>query len=149
MSVESKLITLRAADWQRDCAALSHVRRVVFIDEQQVPEELEWDGEDSAARHWLAWHGSAPIGTVRLRTGGHIGRMAVLKAYRRDGVGSRLLRAAIEAARLQGLTEVHLDAQVQALDFYARHGFVAAGEEFMDAGIAHRGMRLRLSSMPV
>ncbi|MCC6706106.1 MAG: GNAT family N-acetyltransferase [Gammaproteobacteria bacterium] len=144
MSVESSPVTLRAADWRHDHAALCHVRRVVFIDEQQVPEDLEWDGEDSAAQHWLAWHGSTPIGTVRLRAGGHIGRMAVLKEYRKHGVGSRLLGAAIEAARMQGLTEVHLDAQVQALKFYARHGFVSEGEEFMDAGIAHRAMRLEL-----
>jgi predicted GNAT family N-acyltransferase len=145
MSVESAAIVVRAADWRRDHDALCYVRRVVFIDEQQVPEELEWDGEDESARHWLAWHGEVAVGTLRLRAGGHIGRMAVLAAYRKSGVGSRLLVAAIEAARRQGLADVHLHAQVQAMAFYARHGFVAVGDEFMDAGIPHREMRLRFS----
>ena len=144
MSAEAPPITIRAADWRHDHAALCAVRRAVFIEEQAVPEDLEWDGEDAAARHWLAWHGTTPVGTVRLRAGGHIGRMAVLAAYRKSGVGSRLLRAAVDAARAQGLADVHLHAQVQALDFYRRHGFVAEGEEFMDAGIAHREMRLGL-----
>ncbi|MBK8959310.1 MAG: GNAT family N-acetyltransferase [Proteobacteria bacterium] len=143
MSVESAAIAVRAADWRRDHDALCCVRRAVFIDEQQVPEELEWDGEDESARHWLAWHGEVAVGTVRLRAGGHIGRMAVLAAYRKSGVGSRLLHAVIEAARRQGLAAVHLHAQVQAMAFYARHGFIAAGDEFMDAGIPHREMRLR------
>lgn len=148
MSAEASAIEIRAADWQRDHAALSRVRRVVFIDEQQVPEDLEWDGEDEAAQHWLAWHGTTAVGTVRLRAGGHIGRMAVLKHYRNSGVGSLLLRAAIDAARGQGRVDVHLHAQVQAMDFYGRHGFVAEGEQFMDAGIAHREMRLHLSDDP-
>lgn len=146
MSTEPVLVTVRGAGWQRDERALSEVRRRVFIDEQAVPEDLEWDGEDETAQHWLAFHGDKPIGTARMRAGGHIGRMAVLADYRQRGVGSRLLRAAIDAARAQGLPDVHLHAQVQAMDFYARHGFVAEGAPFMDAGIPHRAMRLRFSA---
>lgn len=137
-------VTICAADWSHDEAALAWVRRRVFIEEQHVPEALEWDGADADAQHWLALADESPIGTVRMLKDGHIGRMAVLKEYRHWGVGSQLLRAAIDAARAQGLPEVHLHAQVQALDFYARHGFLAEGEAFMDAGIPHREMRLRL-----
>jgi predicted GNAT family N-acyltransferase len=143
-NLERPVVEIRAADWSRDEAALAWVRRRVFVDEQQVPEELEWDGEDFDAQHWLALIDDSPIGTVRLRAGGHIGRMAVLKEYRRWGVGTQLLSAVVAAARAQGLHEVHLHAQVQAIDFYARHGFVAQGEQFMDAGIPHREMRLQL-----
>jgi len=143
MKLERPVIVVRAAPWSEDAAALSAVRRRVFIDEQAVPEDLEWDGEDEGARHWLALVDDAPVGTVRLRSGGHIGRMAVLREHRQSGIGSQLLCAAIEAARGEGLSDVHLHAQVHALAFYARHGFVAEGEEFMDAGIPHREMWLR------
>lgn len=143
-NLERPAVEIRAADWSRDEAALAWVRRRVFIDEQQVPEELEWDGDDFDAQHWLALIDDSPIGTVRLRAGGHIGRMAVLKEYRQWGIGTQLLSAAVTAARAQGLHEVHLHAQLHAIDFYARHGFVAEGEQFMDAGIPHREMRLKL-----
>ena len=143
MNLDRPTVEICAADWLRDEAALAWIRRRVFIEEQHVPEALEWDGEDHQAQHWLALADGSPIGTVRMRAGGHIGRMAVLKEYRQWGVGSQLLDAAVAAARAQGLPDVHLHAQVQALDFYARHGFVAEGEEFMDAGIPHREMRLR------
>ena len=145
MQAERPAILIRAADWSRDEAALALVRRRVFVEEQAVPEDLEWDGEDLGAQHWLALIDDSPVGTVRMRIGGHIGRMAVLKEQRQSGIGSLLLGAAIAAARAQGLDEVQLHAQVQALDFYARHGFVAAGAEFMDAGIPHREMRLRVA----
>ena len=144
MQAERPAILIRAADWARDEAALACVRRRVFIEEQAVPEDLEWDGEDAGAQHWLALIDDAPVGTARMRAGGHIGRLAVLQAQRHWGIGSLLLAAAITAARVQRLDEVHLHAQVQALDFYARHGFVAEGEEFMDAGIPHLEMRLRI-----
>lgn len=145
MQAERPVVLIRAADWSSAEAALAYVRRRVFIEEQAVPEDLEWDGEDAGAQHWLALIDGAPVGTVRMRAGGHIGRMAVLREQRRSGTGSLLLTAAISAARAQGLDEVRLHAQLQALDFYARHGFVAVGAEFMDAGIAHLEMRLRFS----
>jgi predicted GNAT family N-acyltransferase len=144
MSAEPAAIVIRAVRWVSDEAVLARVRRQVFIEEQQVPEALEWDGEDPAAQHWLAEIEGRAVGTVRLREGGHIGRMAVLEEQRRRGIGSMLLATAIAAAREQGLAEVHLHAQVHALGFYARHGFAAIGAEFIDAGIPHREMRLRL-----
>ena len=142
MLADPTAVLIRPATWVDDGDALAAIRRRVFIEEQQVPEALEWDGEDLGARHWLALHEGQPLGTVRLLADGHIGRMAVLMQARKNGLGSRLLRAAINAARAQGLVEVYLHAQMQALGFYGRHGFVAEGQLFMDAGIAHRAMRL-------
>lgn len=142
MVLERPSLVIRVAAWARDEEALAAIRRRVFIDEQQVPEELEWDGEDARAQHWLALREDQPVGTVRLLADGHIGRMAVLAPARQQGVGAKLLGAATEAARKQGMGEVYLHAQLQALGFYARHGFVLEGQVFMDAGIAHRAMRL-------
>ena len=132
------------ADWQHDRALLSEIRRRVFIEEQNVPNDLEWDGADDDARHWLALHDGEPVGTARMLRNGHIGRMAVLNHARNRGVGSAILRHVLEDARRQQLREVYLHAQTHALPFYAREGFVAEGAEFPDAGIPHRTMRLVL-----
>ncbi|MGE0859924.1 MAG: GNAT family N-acetyltransferase [Gammaproteobacteria bacterium] len=137
-------VRVAPATWADEHARIEHIRRHVFIEEQAVPEDLEWDGEDEAALHWLAWLGDTAIGTVRLRAGDHIGRMAVLREYRGHGVGRRLLDAAVAHARTAGAREVHLHAQVHALEFYAAAGFIAEGPEFDDAGIPHRTMRRML-----
>ena len=138
--------TIRTADWTEDRAALQAIRRRVFIEEQSVPEELEWDNRDDFARHWLALNADGePIGTLRLLNDGHIGRMAVLRDYRGHGVGNALLQTALQQARDDKLFETYLYAQVQALDFYRKAGFTVSGGEFMDAGIPHLPMRLQLA----
>lgn len=139
------LYSVRHAVWQDDQAALSAVRRLVFILEQRVPEELEWDEADVSALHALAEDDDGhAIGTGRLLSDGHIGRMAVLREWRGHGVGAAILDALIVAARERGLGEAVLNAQTHALGFYERRGFIAEGTEFQDAGIPHRLMRLRL-----
>lgn len=137
--------TIRAADWDDDRLALKHVRRVVFMQEQGVPEELEWDEWDSVSRHFLAEDAQGhPIGTARLLPDGHVGRMAVLPFWRRRGVGRALLHHVLTTARDTGFSAVELAAQTHALKFYERFGFVAFGDEFLDAGIPHRNMRRTL-----
>lgn len=126
-------------------AALPDLRRVrdeVFVAEQGVPAELERDAaHDPSCVHVLArLEDGTPIGTGRLSPDRHIGRMAVRKPWRGHGVGGALLRALLDAAWLQGTQAVHLNAQVDAVEFYARHGFVPVGERFMEAGIAHQAM---------
>lgn len=139
----SRQYTVRLASWQDDCTALQNLRREVFIVEQQVPEELEWDDADATCIHALALDVQGrPIGTGRLLPDGHVGRMAVIPQWRRRGVGGTILEYLIKHAWRQGHTAVHLNAQTHALGFYARHGFVAHGGEFMDAGIPHRQMTL-------
>lgn len=142
----SPTFTIRPATWPVDGTAIGRVRRVVFIEEQSVPEELEWDGLDEEAIHLLAEdpEGRA-IATARMLADGHIGRVAVLKPWRGLGVGKALIYYLLEQARDRGFPQVFLDAQIEAIDFYRRLGFEAEGKEFMDAGIPHRHMFLVLA----
>jgi predicted GNAT family N-acyltransferase len=132
---------VKEALWPRDHEAIAAIRRRVFIEEQKVPEALEWDGLDEQATHLLAWENGEPVGTTRMLADGHIGRMAVLKAFRGRGIGRQLLEQMLRIAIQKGMAEVELDAQVHAMEFYERLGFSAEGGVFMDAGIPHRHMR--------
>jgi len=133
-------LSIRIADWREDNAALRRIREQVFIAEQGVTPELEWDGEDANAIHFLALDENWPIGTARLSTDGHISRVCVLKDWRGLGVGEKILQAVIVEAERRGLKQQRLSAQVQATDFYQKQGFLIASEEFLDAGIAHVDM---------
>lgn len=135
------------ADWDESSSALRTIRETVFIHEQGVPVELEWDGLDSSCAHVLAWNdrGEA-IGTARMQRNGTIGRMAVLKDWRGRGVGQALLQTLLDLAIKQGLARVSLSAQIHALGFYERAGFHLVGEPYMDAGIPHRKMVKELRS---
>ncbi|RTQ99377.1 GNAT family N-acetyltransferase [Halomonas nitroreducens] len=135
---------IEVGDWETLGEAASEIRRLVFIEEQRVPLEEEWDGRDPGCTHFLAWHDGAAVGTARLLPDGHIGRVAVLEAARGLGIGVALMEAAIEAARRRGCAAVELAAQTQALAFYERLDFQAHGEVFLDAGIPHRNMVRRL-----
>jgi len=136
-------ITLGSWDAQRDMAR--PLRYQVFVVEQRVPVELEWDEMDATSIHALAFdEAGAAIATGRLLPDGHIGRMAVLPPARGRGVGAAVLSALIECARERGNQAVILSAQTHALDFYARHGFVVEGEEYLEAGIPHVAMWLDL-----
>ena len=135
---------IEQADWTRQQAIIASIRRQVFIEEQSVPEELEWDGLDADAVHLLARVNGQAVGTARMLADGHIGRMSVLKAFRGQGIGRQLINRLLELAAEHGLQAVNLDAQTHALGFYERQGFIAEGEVFMDAGIPHRHMRKRL-----
>lgn len=133
--------SIHETDWARDSADLSAVRRAVFIDEQNVPESLEWDEHDATSAHLLARAGDgAPIGCARLLPDGHIGRMAVLPVWRGRGVGHALLAAALEMAQAHGHRAVRLSAQTHAAGFYASAGFVVEGAGYEEAGIPHLAM---------
>lgn len=145
----SSQVTVRCVDWLAAAAALRAVRKTVFVDEQRVPEELEWDGIDEQCLHVLAVSATGEaIGTGRLLPDGHIGRMAVLQGWRGNGVGSALLAALIDAARERRHSVVELSAQTHAIGFYRRHGFAEVGAEYLEAGIPHRKMRLSLVIPP-
>lgn len=136
-------------EWHRAEADIRVIRETVFIHEQGVPVELEWDGLDSSCAHVLAWNdrGEA-IGTARMQPSGTIGRMAVLKDWRGRGVGRALLETLLDLAVRQGLPRVTLSAQTHALGFYERAGFHITGEPFLDAGIPHRKMIKELMAPP-
>jgi predicted GNAT family N-acyltransferase len=116
------------------------VRETVFVREQNVPAELEWDGVDAQCEHVLAEAGDVAIGTGRLLPDGHIGRMAVLSPWRRKGVGSAILEALVRLAAQRDMKRIALNAQTHARPFYERHGFQVEGEAFMEAGIPHVAM---------
>ncbi|MSQ59449.1 MAG: GNAT family N-acetyltransferase [Betaproteobacteria bacterium] len=129
------------ADWSADRDKLRALRETVFVQEQKVPVELEWDEEDARCIHVMAeTQDGKVIGTGRLLQDGHIGRMAVLQAWRRSGVGSALIVRLMELAKQAGHAVARLHAQSYVAEFYRRHGFAAEGEEFMEAGIAHSYM---------
>jgi predicted GNAT family N-acyltransferase len=134
------------SDWAHERERLSCVRRAVFIDEQGVPEAMEWDADDAGSLHLLAIDDAGqPIGCARLLPDGHIGRMAVLPAWRGRGVGRALLAAAMSAAQARGDATLRLSAQTHAVGFYARAGFVAVGDEYDEAGIPHLAMQKNLA----
>ncbi len=135
---------LSLVSWNSASDALSRVRRAVFIVEQGVPESLEWDDADAVSIHALAMAPDGePIATGRLLPDGHIGRMAVLPAWRGRGVGGAILSLLVKQAQTRGDREIALAAQVHAIGFYEREGFVAEGPVFDDAGLPHRRMVLR------
>ena len=134
-------ISVRLADWHHDNADLRRIREAVFMVEQGVPAELEWDGEDNAAIHFLACEGDFAVGCARLLADGHIGRVAVLRDWRGLHIGEQLMQAAIAEAERRGLSQQSLTAQVHAIAFYQRLGFVVASDEFLDAGIPHVDMQ--------
>ncbi len=136
---------VRRAHWRDDELPIRRIREAVFVREQSVPLELEWDGKDSEYVQVLAYSpGGEVVGTARMSPTGHIGRMAVLARWRGTGVGSALLTKLLTIARDEGLSEVYLNAQTEALGFYTRHGFLAEGEVFLEASIPHQRMRLVL-----
>ena len=139
------LFTIQTLAWREALPLARPVRERVFIDEQKVPRELEWDEWDYAGDHAVALDARGnPIGTARLLPDGRIGRMAVLEDWRGKGVGAALLHAMLERARSRSMARAFLHAQVQAAGFYRRFGFSERGGEFLEAGIPHVEMTLEL-----
>lgn len=137
---------VEAIEYATGLAELRAVRETVFVHEQQVPLEEEWDALDPLCRHVIARdEAGAPIGTGRLTPERRIGRMAVLTDWRGRGVGDAMLAALMAEARKLGWPAVSLNAQVSAEAFYARQGFIPEGERFMEAGIEHQSMRRALT----
>lgn len=137
-------VKIRPGDWPVDEPAIATVRRAVFIEEQGVPEVLEWEAIDPECDWFVAQAGATLVGTARLTRQGRIGRMAVLADWRGRGIGAGLLGMALARAQSLGLPQVELHAQCHALGFYQRFGFVAVGPEFSEADIPHRQMILDL-----
>ena len=139
------ICNVRVASWENDSGALRAIREMVFIREQGVPPELEWDELDASCLHLLAVDPAGnPAGTARLSPKGKIGRMAVLKECRGKGMGNMLMQRLLAEAQSMQIQQVALNAQMQATDFYKKFGFMVAGEEFMEAGIPHVRMVLQL-----
>ncbi|WP_318515114.1 GNAT family N-acetyltransferase [Photobacterium leiognathi] len=121
------------------------VREQVFIQEQQIDPEIEFDDLDSEAVHVLVMDGEQPLGTGRILADGHIGRIAIMKAARGQGLGAKVVQALVEYAQQQGYPRVDLGAQTHAVDFYRKLGFMPYGHEFMEANIPHQAMEQMLA----
>ena len=143
------MIRIELMPWERARVEASEIRFRVFVEEQGVPRSIELDDLDAVCVHALAYCDNPetpddrgiPIGTGRLLPDGHIGRMAVLKAWRGRGAGGAILQSLVAAARARGDREVVLSAQAHAVPFYRKHGFAAEGDVYEEAGIPHQAMR--------
>ncbi|WP_243742639.1 GNAT family N-acetyltransferase [Actinorugispora endophytica] len=141
------MLEIVIAESEPERSAVFVIRGAVFVAEQNVPIEEEWDVRDSAAEHFLALLDGVPVGTGRLVVAdgeGVLGRLALLRHVRGTGAGAAIVRAIEERAARLGLGAIELHAQTHALGFYEKLGYTAHGEVFDDAGIPHRGMRKRL-----
>ena len=132
--------TIKAATWSRDERKIRSVRHTVFVLEQAVPSDLDFDGTDPACYHVLALSDNRAVATGRVQADGHIGRIAVLKMWRGHGIGSALVQFLASEAKRKGLDRVYLNAQISAVGFYEKLGFQRTGSVFMEAGIKHIAM---------
>jgi len=137
---------VRDADFTADFASIRHVRETVFIDEQRVPRDLEFDDRDPLCRHVLVFDADVPVGTGRLDLdyGGKVGRVAVVATHRRAGVGTLLMQRLHAIAREGQHPRLWCHAQLTAVPFYERLGYVSAGPIFVEAGIDHVRMEYTL-----
>ena len=131
--------------WEQAQPTAGPLRFAIFVGEQNVPSGIELDDMDAQCLHAVAFDvDGKPIGTGRLLPDGHIGRMAVVKEWRRRGIGAEILGALIAEAGKRGHAQVIVSAQLQAAEFYREHGFVAEGKVYPEAGILHQKMVRKL-----
>lgn len=141
------MIEVREARDDAERAAAMAIRHAVFVDEQDVPPELEVDGLDDEATHLVAVRDGTVVATCRLLVHGatvHLGRLAVDASARRQGIAGKLVRAADDWAREHGADRLLLSAQTYATDLYLAAGYIAVGKPYMEAGIEHVDMELEL-----
>jgi predicted GNAT family N-acyltransferase len=132
-------------NWEKAQPVAGPLRFAIFVGEQNVPSGIELDDVDASCLHAIAYDAEGKaVGTGRLLPDGRIGRMAVVKEFRRMGVGAAIMEALTEQARKQGDAEVTVSAQLQAAEFYRGFGFVAEGKVYEEAGILHQVMRKKL-----
>jgi len=124
---------------------IMRTRQTVFTGELGIEASLDLDGLDDQAVHVLASAAGQPVGTARMLADGHIGRVAVLRSWRRRQIGSQMVLALLEYAGDQGIERVFLGAQCSVADFYRRLGFRVCGEPYFEVGICHLAMERRLS----
>ena len=141
------MINISITNWSQAKDLVAPIRLEVFVYEQEVPEDMEWDELDQDALHAIVKKENQVIGTARLIIDGQeakIGRMAIKKEYREQGVGQKLLSTLIQTAKEKGAQECILHAQTHAIAFYAKAAFEPNGPIFDEAGISHVEMRLIL-----
>jgi predicted GNAT family N-acyltransferase len=138
-------LKIEIVKWIDGLSQLKNIREKVFIQEQKVTPQLEWDGMDEKAIHFLVFNDKAAIGCARaivIKDHMQLGRMAVLKEYRGQGIGGALIEKAMTTAKLNQLSAIYISAQCHAIDFYKKFGFEVTSDIYLDAEIPHRDMTL-------
>jgi len=138
-------VKIEIVKWIDEYELLTMIREKVFIEEQEVTSQLEWDGMDKDAIHFLAFKDKKGVGCARafvIQNRMQLGRMAVLREYRGEGIGSALIETAMTLAKLNQLSGIYISAQCHAIDFYKKFGFEVTSDIYLDAEIPHRDMKL-------
>ena len=138
--------SIRTGRWDELQNDAKLIREQVFIQEQQIAVEDEWDAEDTVSVHFVVYDQDQPIATARLLKNNSVGRVAVLKSHRGVGIGKLLMQQIIQQAKHQQREFLKLSSQVHAIQFYAGLGFKVEGEQYLDCGIPHVDMRLLFAS---
>ncbi len=140
-------ILIEITSFEQNANAIRRIRQTVFVAEQGIDPTLEWDSLDALANFVMATHNTAgPVGTTRFFNNGKIGRMAVLKEWRHQGIGRGMLAKTVEQTRAAGNNKLHLSAQQSAIPFYEKNGFCCQGDTYYEAGILHQNMTIAINS---
>lgn len=145
-AADKSRLRVRDADFTADFANIRHLRSTVFIEEQRVPRELEFDERDALCRHVLAFDGETAVGTGRLDLDydGKVGRVAVAAAHRKGGIGRAIMQRLHQIARDAGRRRLWCHAQLTSVPFYEGLGYRRVGPMFEEAGIDHVRMECEL-----
>ena len=136
------MFRVQSGHWNKLEQDVKFIRKQVFIIEQNIPEEEEWDDQDMISDHFVVYDQDQPIATARLLQNNSVGRVAVLKAYRGQGIGRMIMLEIIRQAHQQDRKFLHLSSQVHAISFYEKLGFSIQGDAYDECGIPHIKMQL-------
>jgi len=131
------MFSVKYGSWDQLQQDAKLIRKLVFISEQNIPEQDEWDDQDAISQHFVVYDHNQPIATARLLTNNSVGRVAVLKAYRGQGIGRLIMLQIIAYAQAQKRPSLQLSSQVHAISFYEKLGFSIQGDEYDECGIPH------------
>ncbi|MFV1982768.1 MAG: GNAT family N-acetyltransferase [Thiohalomonadales bacterium] len=141
MNLHQNALIIKAVKFENYFNEISFIRNKVFVEEQKIPKNLEWDDQDQIAHHFIVSSEQHNIiAYARLLPSGKLGRVAVLKQWRRQGIGSLLISAICKKATKLDINTLTLSSQLSAVDFYLQSGFQIFGDVFLEAGIKHRSM---------
>lgn len=131
------MFSVKQGSWDQLQQDAKLIRKLVFISEQNIPEQDEWDDQDAISQHFVVYNQNQPIATARLLANNSVGRVAVLKAYRGQGIGRLIMLEIIAYAQAQKRPSLQLSSQVHAISFYEKLGFSIQGDEYDECGIPH------------
>ena len=138
------MLSVENGDWDQLQQDARLIREQVFIVEQNIPEQDEWDDQDAISQHFVVYDRDQPVATARLLQNNSVGRVAVIQKYRGQGIGRLIMLEIIEHAQQQQYPFLKLSSQVHAISFYEKLGFVTQGNPYDECGIPHIEMMMPL-----